>query len=297
VFIIDSTRGRQLRIGIAAGLVACVAALVSMDLAQGDYPGPSVPASGGGVTPSAVYWVIVCAAHLVTDIVVVIVCGQNSRLSKDRDLVWALRLFAAGSVLAIAYWGLYLAYVYVRMPHALVHLALIIDLHGVSRALTLLVPVVTGAARRARDLRLVWVLWPVWRDLTVAVPNVTLVAPRASRFREIVRPRAPVAVQAHRQIIEIYDAVLDLQTHTTPGVYELALDHARRTGVPAHRTEAAALAGALGHARRTKLEGAPATAPQVLPGLDRADAALLLEIARHWPVMSTALPTQELVAT
>ncbi|GHJ35428.1 MAB_1171c family putative transporter [Streptomyces sp. TS71-3] len=291
-FIVDSARGRRLHALFVVGLAAAVATLIGMDLAAGASSGPSIPPAGAA-TPSTAYWLIVCVAHLVTDVIAVLVCGRYSRRTDDRDLAWSLRLFATGSVLAVGYWAAYLVHVCLRIPAALPYMSLVIELHGVSRALTLLVPTATYVTRFARDARTVWVLWPMWRDLFVAVPTVALIEPQSSRFHAILKPRASMALQAHRQIIELYDAILDLQRFVHAQAYELARQHAERIRVPAIQTPAAALAGALGQARRAKLAGVPAAGPGPLPGLDNGDAALLLAIARSWPSMSEALPGME----
>jgi hypothetical protein len=286
LFIIDSAHPRLPRLIITAALACTVTTVLGLDLAHGDYPGPTIPDDGGPATPSTAYWLLVCGSHLVADIVIVVICGRYSRHTRDRDLAWSLRLFALGSVLAAAYWAAYLTHLYIRTPEALPYLALIINLHGVSRALTLLVPTATRAVRLARDARTVWVLWPMWRDLSAAVPTIALVQPQATRLRQLLRPRSPLALQAHRQTIETYDAILHLQTHLAPQTYRQALKHAQHLQLPALRWPAAALAGALGQARRAKLADQPATGPHPLPGLDQGDTALLLAMARHWPTMS-----------
>ncbi|UCM87984.1 MAB_1171c family putative transporter [Streptomyces marincola] len=294
LFVVDSTHPRRARLAIAAATSAAVVTLVGLDLARGDYPGPAVPA-GGPAEPSAVYWVVVCCAHVIADIAVVVLCGRYSARTGDRDLAWSLRLFAFGSALAVVYWAGHLVHLSDRMPGALPWLAVLINLHGVTRAFTLLVPTATRAARLVRDARVVWVLWPLWRDLSAAVPTVALLPPRPSRLREVLRPRAPLALQAHRQVIETFDAMLHLQAHHAPHIYERAARHAKALRVPAAASQAAALAGAVGQARRARLSGESAAAPRPFPGLDRGDGTLLLTMARHWPAMSPRLPTGEQV--
>lgn len=293
LFIVDSVGGRQLRVFIAIGLLTSLTCLLGMDLAEDEYPGPGIPASAGPAAPSVFYWLIVCVAHLVTDGVAAIVCWRYCQDTRDRDLAWSLRLFALGSVLAIAFWGAYLVHLGFRMPKALPYMSVIMGLHGVSRAFTLVVPTATAAIRFTRNVRTVWVLWPMWRDLLTAVPGVALVEPQQTRIREVLRPRGPMALQAHRQTIETYDAILGLQSHVRPEAYAQVLRQAQRISTPAKSAAAAALAGALGQARRAKLVGEPTAGPHPLPGLDRCDEALLLAIARSWPCMSGALPVNE----
>ncbi|MGP4112290.1 MAB_1171c family putative transporter [Streptomyces sp. 4N509B] len=286
LFVVDSARPGRARLLITLGTAGIVMSLLGMDLAQGSYPGPTIPATGGPADPSTVYWLVLCGAHLAADVAIVVICGVYSRRSKDPDLAWSLRLFAIGSALAALYWAGYLAHLQARVPDLLPFLAVVINLHGVSRALTLLVPTASRTARLLRDARTVWVLWPMWRDLSTAVPNVALTQPQATRLSQFLRPRSPLSLQAHRQTIETYDAILQLQSHLTPHTYWRALQRAQQLKVPVLRTTAAALAGAVGHARRAKLDGAPPTGPQALPALDQGGVPLLLAVARHWPTMS-----------
>jgi hypothetical protein len=258
LFIIDSTHGHRLRLVIALGMTAALLVLIAMDLLADSRRSPDLPSTDGPATPSTTYWVIVCGAHLIGALLSAIICIQYSRRTQDLDLVWSLRFFATGSVLAVGYWAAYVVHVYVRMPQALPYMGVVINIHGVSRALTLLVPTATSASRFARNVRTVWVLWPLWRDLSTAVPNIALVRPQPTRLREILRPRAPIGLQAHRQTIETYDAILNLQAHVREQAYEEALPHAKRIRIPAPRAPAAALAGALGQARRAN---SPANAP------------------------------------
>ncbi|WP_369359696.1 DUF6545 domain-containing protein [Streptomyces sp. cg2] len=51
-------------------------------------------------------------------------------------------------------------------------------------------------------------------------------------MKEVLRPRASLALQAHRRTIETYDAILDLQSYVQPGAYDRARQPALRAGVP-----------------------------------------------------------------
>jgi hypothetical protein len=227
---------------------------------------------------------------LVTDCVATIFCWQHSRQTDDHDLVWSLRLFAVGSLVAVAYWATNLVHLYNRVPAALPYAAVAINVHGLFRAASLLVPTATAYTRKASALRTIWILWPLWRDLLEAVPDVALVQPRRSRIQEVLWPSTSLALQAHRQTIEIYDALLDLRLYVLPGAYHHARQYARRAGVPADRHIAAALAGAMSQARRAKLAAVPVSSPSQLPYLDSSELAQLLDIARLWPLMTDALP-------
>jgi hypothetical protein len=293
VFMVDSTRARRLRLTVAVGLTTVMGALVALDLLQAHHPRESVASVQGPADPAFSYWLILIVAHLVGDAVALVVCWSYSLRTEDRDLVWSLRLFAVGSVLALVFWCGYLWHLYGGTSAMLPYLSLIIGVHGCIRAASLLVPTVTTLVRSWSALRVTWRLWPLWRDLVLVVPQVALASPQRTRLQEVLRPRSPLALQAHRQTIETYDALLDLQRYVQPGAYEEAHRHARRAGVPDHRLAAAALAGTLGQARRAKLVGAPPSVPRPLPGVEHGSPATLLGIARMWPSMTDALPGRD----
>lgn len=290
LFLLGPIHERPLRLTLWWGLVAVLAVLLIMDLAEPAEPGPSIPSTGGPASPSTAYWLIVIVAHLVTDCVATIVCWRHGRRTGDRDLVWSLGLFAGGSFLAVAYWAVYLVHLYHRVPAALPYAAVAINVHGLFRAASLLVPTATAYARKVSTRRTIWILWPLWRDLLAVVPEVALVRPRRTRIQEVLRPSTSLSLQAHRQAIEIYDALLDLRLYVHPGAYEYARQHAQCAGVSDERQVAAALAGAMGQARRAKLEGLPLCSPSQLPHLDSGDLTQLLDVARLWPLMADAVP-------
>ncbi|MDQ1007800.1 hypothetical protein QFZ82_002285 [Streptomyces sp. V4I23] len=293
LFMVDSTRARRLHLSVVVGLTTAMGALLVLDLLQVAPPGEGPASVQGPADPAFAYWLILVVAHLVGDIVAVVVCWSYSLRTADRDLVWSLRLFAVGSVFAVAFWGGYLWHLHGGSPAMLPYLSLIIGVHGFIRAASLLVPTATALARTWTALRVTWHLWPLWRDLVVAVPQVALAGPQRTRLQEVLRPRSPLTLQAHRQTIETYDALLDLQQYVQPGAYEEAHRHARRAGVRDGRLAAAALAGALGQARRAKLVGTAPSVARPLPGVVHGNPATLLGIARMWPSMTDALPCHE----
>ncbi|MDF3298404.1 MAB_1171c family putative transporter [Streptomyces tropicalis] len=300
LFIADSTRTRHLRAAVLVGLVTALGSLLALDLLGVDQTAAPGPAQGPA-TCSSLYWLILAVAHLLGDAVAVAVCWPYSRRTGDRDLVRSLRLFALGSVLALVFWSGYLVSLYVRAPGLLPYLSVIISVHGLFRAASLLVPTAAALARSATALSTVWRLWPLWRDLVAAVPQVTLAGPQRTRVREVLRPRSSWALQAHRQIIETYDALLDLQAYVGPDAYDTAYRRAEAAGLRGERRTAAALAGALGEARTAKLTAGtrtvtppaePPAAPGRLPGLDRGSPATLLALARTWPPTTAKPPAQ-----
>ncbi|MFI9804259.1 MAB_1171c family putative transporter [Streptomyces sp. NPDC052301] len=282
LFIVDSTRARHQRVMVVVGLVTALGSLLALDLLGVDQTAaPAAPQ--GPATPSSLYWLLLVVAHLAGDAVAVVVCWPYSLRTHDRDLVWSLRVFAMGSVLALFFWFGYLLHLYAPGLPLMPYLSIVISVHGLFRAASLLVPTATALGRAATALRTVWRLWPLWRDLVEAVPQVALAGPQRSRLRAVLRPRSSLALQAHRQIIETYDALLELQQYVRPGAYDTALRQAGEAGQRGDRLAAAALAGALGEARRAKLTGAAPSAPCPLPGVDRGSPATLLAIARMWP--------------
>ncbi|MFF4549491.1 MAB_1171c family putative transporter [Streptomyces sp. NPDC001406] len=288
LFMVDPTRTRRLRLSVTVGLPAALAALLVLDVLQLE-PRAGTASVQGPADPASAYWLILIGAHLVGDAVALVVCWLYSMRTADRDLVWSLRLFAVGSVLAVVFWFGYLWHLYGRTPRMLPYLSVIIGVHGFFRAASLLVPTATALVRSANALRTTWRLWPLWRDLMTAVPHVALARPQRTRLREVLRPRSPLALQAHRQTIETYDALLDLQRWVRPDTYEKAHRHARQSGVREDRLTSAALAGALDQARRAKLAGAPPADPCPLPGVVHGSPATLLGIARMWPRTTEAL--------
>ncbi|MCE0446040.1 hypothetical protein LT493_17730 [Streptomyces tricolor] len=218
-----------------------------------------------------------------------VVCWRFSLRTTERDLVWSLRLFAAGSVLALVFWSGYLFHLFDPDPHLLPYLSVVMGVHGFMRVASLLVPTATALARSATALRTAWQLWPLWRDLVTAVPHVALARPRRTRLQEVLWPRYPPALLAHRQTIETYDALLTLQQYVQPDAYEEAHRLARRAGVRDDRLASAALAGAVGQARRAVLDGVPPAEARPLPGVAHGSPETLLGIARMWPVMTDAV--------
>ncbi|MEU2438728.1 MAB_1171c family putative transporter [Streptomyces rubradiris] len=289
LFVVDCRRSPRLRRSVVAGLTTALAALLVLDLLGAGEPIGAASAQRPA-SATAAYWLILSVAHVLGDAVALVVCWRYSLRTTGRDLVWSLRLFAVGSVLALVFWCGYLGHLYGLAPAVLPWLSMVMGAHGFLRAASLLVPTATALARSAAALRTSWHLWPLWRDLVTAVPHVALARPRRTRLQEVLRPRYPPVLQAHRQTIETYDALLTLQQYVRPDAYEQAHRHARRAGVPEDRLACAALAGAVGQARRAVLVGVPPSDPHPLPGVTHGNSETLLGIARMWPAMTDALP-------
>ncbi|MFJ4525992.1 MAB_1171c family putative transporter [Streptomyces sp. NPDC088810] len=290
LFVIDPSRTPRLRRYVAVGMTAALVSLLVLDLLQVDQASAGTASAQRPASASSAYWLILIGSHLAGDAVAVVVCWAYSLRTTERDLVWSLRLFAAGSVLALVFWSGYLFHLYDPAPPLLPYLSVIMGVHGFLRAASLLVPTAGALARSAGALRTIWRLWPLWRDLVTAVPHVALARPRRTRLLEVLRPRHPLAMQAHRQTIETYDALLTLQQYVRPDAYERAHRYARRAGVREDRLASAALAAAVDEARRAVLAGVPPSDPHPLPGVTHGSPETLLGIARMWPAMTGVLP-------
>ncbi|MGA5039029.1 MAB_1171c family putative transporter [Streptomyces capoamus] len=290
LFVTDSRRTPRLRLYVAVTMTAALVALPVLDLLQADQASGGTASAQRPASASSAYWLILIGSHLAGDAVAVVVCWAYSLRTTERDLVWSLRLFAAGSVLALVFWSGYLFHLYDPGPRLLPCLSVIMGVHGFLRAASLLAPTASALARSAGALRTIWRLWPLWHDLVTAVPHVALARPRRTRLLEVLRPRHPPALQAHRQTIETYDALLTLQQYVRPDAYERAHRHARQAGVRTDRLASAALAGAVDEARRAVLAGVPPSDPHPLPGVTHGSTETLLGIARMWPAMTGVLP-------
>ncbi|MGW5446081.1 DUF6545 domain-containing protein [Streptomyces asiaticus] len=178
-----------------------------------------------------------------------------STTSESRSLTMSLRLFGLGTALVGVYWLGYLVRVTTGGRWPLPWLPLLMDLHGVLRAMAILVPTYAMLRRGVSDIATAWRLWPMWNDLVTAVPHVALVKPR-HRVWDVLYPQVPYHVLAYRRIIETRDAILALIDHGSPSHaypspgsppgYEAAAD-----------LEATALADVVKSARTAKLQGAP----------------------------------------
>ncbi|MEV5880102.1 MAB_1171c family putative transporter [Streptomyces sp. NPDC052101] len=294
LFMIDPRRTRGLYISVVVGLTGALSSLPALDLLPVmHHSRESTMRLLGPADPFFVYWLILILAHLASDAVALVVCWRFSLRTDDRDFAWSLRLFAVGSLLSVVFWCGYFWGLCGHTTSMLPYLSVIMGFHGMFRAASLVVPIVRATVRSTAVLRTTWQLWPLWRDLVTAVPQVALAEPQRTRLQEVLRPRSPLALQAHRQTIETYDALLELQRYVQPGAYQQAHRHARQAGVRSDRLAAAALAGTLGQARRAKLTGASPSDPCPLPGVIHGSPATLLEVARMWPSMAKALVCHE----
>ncbi|MFJ4908720.1 MAB_1171c family putative transporter [Streptomyces sp. NPDC093249] len=253
-FVSAPSRSRRLRTGLCAVVAAVLIVLTVLDLSAPAHTAHSVTAAGGP-TPSSAYWLTLISTHMVSDSVCVVVCCWYALRTDDRPLATALWLFAAGTALAALFWiGRLLLLFEVRW--ALPYLPLLINLHAFLRAAAILAPTAVVLARTLADARTVWRLWPLWRELVGAVPHVVLTR-RGTRLLELLWPPVPRGLLAYRKLIEIRDAMLELDHYVPPGLPVLARERVRPLGLPPAQADAMALACVMKEARRAKLAGRP----------------------------------------
>ncbi|MEV3992617.1 MAB_1171c family putative transporter [Streptomyces sp. NPDC049837] len=254
-FVSAPSGSRRLRIGLCVAIGAILATLLLVDLSAPPHPTHTITAAGGPL-PSFGYWLILIATHVVANIICVIVCCWYGLRTDDRPLAAALWLFATGTALAALFWIGRLLRLALDVTWTLPYLPLLINLHALFRAAAILVPLAVSARGALADARTVWRLWPLWRELAGAVPHVVLTT-RRTRLVELLWPPVPHRVLAYRKVIEIRDAMLELEHYVPPGIPPLARDHVSALGLTPARADATVLACVVKEARHAKLAGRP----------------------------------------
>lgn len=247
---------RRLRPALSLAIGSVVAVLLSLDLAAEPHLHIGISATGQPA-PSSLYWLILICTHLTADILCVPLCLRHAATCGSRPLSLSLRLFGLGTVVVSAYWLGYLVLVATGGRWPLPWLALLMDLHAVLRAFSLLVPTFAVLLRGLSDITIAWRLWPMWNDLVSAVPHVALTKPR-HRIWDILRPQVPYRVLSYRRVIETRDAILALADYISPVRADWPVDGSSRQGRAAD-LDAEKLAVLVKDARNSKLQGlAPA---------------------------------------
>ncbi|KOU36931.1 MAB_1171c family putative transporter [Streptomyces sp. WM6368] len=271
-FVAATTRGRRLQLAACTATAAWLGALLALDTAAPGHGTHTMPPVGDPV-PSLAYWLVLISAHVVANTVCVALCWRYSRRTASRGLAAGLRLFGLGTALAGLFWLAYLLKALFGSTWAMPALPLLMNLHGLLRAVAILVPTLFTLRRTFADLATAWRLWPLWRDLVEAVPHVALNKPRACRVMELLWPPVPRNLLVYRKVIETRDAILILGEYAAPGALDRARGQVAGHGIPEQRATAAALARVLREARQAKLDGAP--------GQPGEGAALELPAAIH----------------
>ncbi|MEU7059070.1 MAB_1171c family putative transporter [Streptomyces sp. NPDC046197] len=245
-----TTDVRRVKTVLVLATGSVLAVLFTLDLTAEPHLRIAVPASGSP-SPSLLYWLVLMGTHLGANALCVLMCLRYSATSASRSLTLSLRLFGLGTALVGVYWLGYLLRVTTGARWPLPWLPLLMDLHGVLRALAVLVPTYSVFRRAMSGIATAWRLWPMWNDLVTAVPHVALATPR-HRVWEVVWPRIPYHVLAYRRIIETRDAILALTDHgSPPPATPLTGSPPGPEAVP----DAAALAAVVKSAREAKLRG------------------------------------------
>lgn len=294
-FVFLAVRGRHtyLLYGLA-GLV--MTALAWLDLAAEPHLSHTVP-SVGDPTPSTTYWVVLITVNLSTNLVCATACWWYSRASLDLALRVGLRLFGLGAVFAGAYWLLSATYIGMRYSWFPSITPLLLGCYAFSRASAICVPLGTAAALALRRMRILWQLWPLWRDLVDAVPDVRL-AQTQQRSLGFLRCSDPLDLLLYRTVIEIRDAVLDLRAYVPQAVLDdvrAQLEH--EDSPPPAEVDPRVTACWLRIARHAKADGAPLLRGDLtVPVLGGADLPGEIEFLRKVAKADTSPQIRELAA-
>lgn len=279
-----TTDVRHLKTALSITVSSVLSVLLLLDVAAEPHLHIAVPATGPP-TPSMLYWLVLISMHLVANTLCVLMCLRYSATSGNRSLAVSLRLFGLGTGLVGVYWLGYLVRVTTGGRWPLPWLPLLMDLHGVLRAMAILVPTFFLLRRALADIAVAWRLWPMWNDLVAAVPHVALAKPR-HRIWDVLWPRVPYHVLAYRRIIETRDAILALTDYVS-----LAHSSLSPGSTPSYDAtadlDAEALADVVKGARNAKLQGSgPAPHTVSLSSSDSkglaGERAFLLRMAKAY---------------
>ncbi|WP_086706432.1 MAB_1171c family putative transporter [Streptomyces antimycoticus] len=251
-----TTEVRRLKAALTLSVSAVVTILLSLGLAAEPHLRIVVPAAGPPA-PSLLYWLVLISTHLGANTLCVLMCLRYSATSGSRSLTMSLRLFGLGTGLVGAFWLGYLVRVTTGGRWPMPWLQLLMDLHGVLRAIAILVPTFALFRRALSDIAVTWRLWPMWNDLVTVVPHVALVKPR-HRIWDVLWPRVPYRMLAYRRIIETRDAILALTDYGSPSSSSHGRPPERHA---ASDLDAKTLADAVKSARNAKLQGSDPARP------------------------------------
>ncbi|MFF1695525.1 MAB_1171c family putative transporter [Streptomyces sp. NPDC058257] len=293
-----SSRRRALLVWLRVAACCVVAGLLAMEVLYGPH-GRHLVQGGPAPSPPAPYWLLIIATHLAVNALALLVFLNLGRHCADRSLKAGLLLLAFGTAMAGVFWLNALAHLLGHTLAAAVQ-PFALALHVLLIAAALTVPTTYAARRTLSDVRDWWRIWPLWRDLVEACPQV-LLAPRRSRLREVLWPVGPPRLLLYRQLVEIRDAILVLAPYATPELHACAWEFAdtldgsarapggrgrgRRAPDMAVARPAAVLAVVLKGARAARLSGAEprhGTLPTAQIGADTLpdETAFLITVAR-----------------
>ncbi|MEV7615479.1 MAB_1171c family putative transporter [Streptomyces sp. NPDC089799] len=252
------TTGRRRSGTVLLATVAVMAVLLALAaLARGpeQHHGPPFTLARD---PATAYWLLVIAAHTVACAACVRVCWTYGRRGTNRSLNLSLGLFGWGTALVGAFWLGHLVLLAADSTPGALH-CFLLSLHAVLRAAALLVPSFLELRRALAHARTVWRIWPLWKDLVDAVPQVEL-GESSSRVLTLLQPHLSWRLVAYRKSIEIRDALLALAQYADPAISGSARAHVARHmarhGGPPDRALILVTACELRRARAAKLAGA-----------------------------------------
>ncbi|MDX3639991.1 MAB_1171c family putative transporter [Streptomyces sp. MB09-02B] len=246
----DRTLRRRLRV-VAASVVPAV---IVLDIASPPHAAHSVGA-GGTPTPSTAFWLLIVVTHLAANWVCALVCLRHLRDSGNRRLRAAVILFSSGTLFASLFWLSVLCQLAAGPSWPLSLKPFLLALHGLLTSAALTIPTVAAIRQAVTESWSCWRIWPMWRELMDACPNVALSQPRP-RLLAVLSPKGKRRLLLYRQVVEIHDAMLVLHDYAPAEV------HARARHLFASKSQgtdraATALAHLLKEARRAKLAGDP----------------------------------------
>ncbi|MFB6849013.1 MAB_1171c family putative transporter [Streptomyces sp. NPDC056373] len=253
-FIGSVTGDRTLRRRLRVGAATVVPALIVLDVASAPHAAHGIGAQGPP-TPSTAYWLLIVLTHLAANWVCALVCLRHLRDSGSRRLRVAVILFSSGTLFASLFWLGVLCQLAAGPSWPLSLKPFFLALHGLLTSAALTVPSVAAIRQAVTESWSCWRIWPMWRELTDACPNVALAKPRP-RLLEVLSPKAKRRLLLYRQVVEIHDAMLVLHDYAPAEAHARARHLSECRGQGTDRA-ATALAYLLKEARRAKLAGYP----------------------------------------
>lgn len=285
LYFVSATAGARLRLGVCCVTSLAMVSLLVLDSLASPHQEHAI--TGHGATaPSTAYWLVLVVTHLAADISCTSLCRQFSRRTANPVLRASLRMFGIGTSLSCLFWLCQPINLLFHTDWLMPYLPYVMDVHGLLRAIALLTPSLWAAQGAVVEICTIWRLWPLWRDLVQAVPNVAFLQPR-HRLLEIVWPQASWRLLAYRKIIETRDAILVLNDYVAAGTWARARSHVAAVGVAHTKVDATVLACVMTGARSAKLAGLPhQQSAGSLVTFDKGDLAsekaFLLDMARAY---------------